>query len=421
MKIKSVIASEILDSRGNPTIRVNVTLENGISGVASVPSGASTGKREALELRDGDKNRYQGKGVLKAVSYVNNVIANAIIGLNVLDINKIDDLMIKLDNTENKSNLGANAILGVSLAVLKAGANYLDIPLYKHIGGLRAHVLPIPLVNVINGGAHAFGKLDIQEFMIVPMKADSFHEAVRMAAETFHTLKSILERDNLSTAVGDEGGFSPEINSNKEALDYLTKAIKEAGYEGRMFIALDVAASEFISEDNTYKLKDGRILTSDDLINTYKKWIKEYPIVSIEDGLGEEDFEGWKKLSLELNPYIQNVGDDLFVTNKKIFMEGVKNGIGNSILIKLNQIGTFTETMDTIEYARNHGYSYIISHRSGETVDTTISDLAVGTNALEIKTGSMSRAERIEKYNRLMEIEYELGSSAVYAGKLINN
>ena len=404
MKISDIKAREILDSRGNPTVAVKVFLEDGSSGEFKVPSGASTGEKEALELRDNDQNRYLGKGVLKAVNNVNTIIRDKLIGMDAYNQRLIDETMIALDGTETKSNLGANAILGVSVANLKASALSLKLPIYKYIGGITARVLPIPMLNVINGGSHADSTVDFQEYMIVPIKNVSFKERIRIASEVFHSLKSELKKNNLSTGVGDEGGFAPNFKNNEEALIYIVKAITNAGYE-----ALDVAASEFYDkEKKKYVFKSKEEKTPLEMIAYLKELISKYPIVSIEDGLDENDIDNWVTYSKEVNHIIQNVGDDLFVTNKKILIEGIKKNIANSILIKLNQIGTVTETLETIELAKTYGYSTIISHRSGETEDTFIADLAVGVNAGQIKTGSMSRSERIAKYNRLMEIEEEL-------------
>ena len=411
MKISDIKAREILDSRGNPTVAVKVFLEDGSSGEFKVPSGASTGEKEALELRDNDQNRYLGKGVLKAVNNVNTIIRDKLIGMDAYNQRLIDETMIAIDGTETKSNLGANAILGVSVANLKASALSLKLPIYKYIGGITARVLPIPMLNVINGGSHADSTVDFQEYMIVPIKNVSFKERIRIASEVFHSLKSELKKNNLSTGVGDEGGFAPNFKNNEEALIYIVKAITNAGYEAGkdVVIALDVAASEFYDkEKKKYVFKSKEEKTSLEMIAYLKELISKYPIVSIEDGLDENDIDNWVTYSKEINHIIQNVGDDLFVTNKKILIEGIKKNIANSILIKLNQIGTVTETLETIELAKTYGYSTIISHRSGETEDTFIADLAVGVNAGQIKTGSMSRSERIAKYNRLMEIEEEL-------------
>jgi enolase len=407
---------EVLDSRGNPTVEVEVILEDGSMGRAIIPSGASTGEREALELRDNDKTRYKGKGVKKAVDNVNNIIAPKIEGLDAMEQTNIDNLLIELDGTENKSSLGANAILGVSLAVARAAAEYTGLPLYQYIGGVRARELPVPMMNVINGGAHAQNNLDVQEFMIVPAGADSFKETLRMGAEVFHTLKDVLKEKGHITGVGDEGGFAPQISKTEEALNLLMTAIEKAGYKpGRdILIALDSAASEFYKEGKYYI--DGNVWTSDELIGFYASIIDRYPICSIEDGLAQNDWEGWARFTERCGKKIQIVGDDVFVTNPKIFSEGIKKGIANSILIKLNQIGTLTETLTTIEMAKRSGYTCVISHRSGETEDTFIADLVVATNAGQIKTGSVSRSERIAKYNQLLRIEEELGNAAVFGG-----
>ncbi len=408
--ISSVKAREIMDSRGNPTIEVEIGLVSGDVGVAAVPSGASTGTREAVELRDGDKSRYGGKGVLKAVKNVNEVIAPAILGMDALNQRKLDETIIALDGTPNKGKLGANALLGVSLAAASAAAKALELPLYRYLGGLVGVKPPIPMMNVLNGGKHADNNVDVQEFMIMPLGAEDFHQALRMGAEVYQTLKSILNKRKLSTAVGDEGGFAPDLQSNEEALKLLVEAIKAAGYvPGKdIFICLDPASSEF-SENNRYFIegdKEGR--TSEQMIDLYADWCEKYPIYSIEDGLAEGDWDGWKKLTERLGNKIQLVGDDLFVTNKAILKEGIDKGIGNSILIKVNQIGTLTETLDTIRLAHKNGYTTVISHRSGETEDTFIADLAVAVNAGQIKTGAPARTERVAKFNRLLRIEDDL-------------
>jgi enolase len=415
--IYDVFAREVLDSRGNPTVEVEVILESGSMGSAIVPSGASTGEREALELRDGDKKRYKGKGVLKAVENVNDVIAPKLEGLDALEQAYIDNLMIEMDGTDNKRKLGANAILGVSMAVARAAADYVGLPLYQYIGGVRARELPVPMMNVINGGAHAQNSLDVQEFMIVPIGADCFKESIRMGVEVFHTLKDVLKDSGHSTGVGDEGGFAPQIKNTKEALDTLLKAIEKAGYKPGedILLALDVAASELYQKSGKYKI-DGNTWSSDKLVDFYDKLINDYPIISIEDGLAQNDWKGWKKMTDKCSSRIQIVGDDIFVTNPGIFREGMSKGIANSILIKLNQIGTVTETLTTIEIAKRAGYTCVISHRSGETEDTFIADLAVATNVGQIKTGSASRSERIAKYNQLMRIEEELGDLAIFGG-----
>ncbi len=408
--ISSVKAREIMDSRGNPTIEVEIGLVSGDVGVAAVPSGASTGTREAVELRDGDKSRYGGKGVLKAVKNVNEVIAPVILGMDALNQRKLDETIIALDGTPNKGKLGANALLGVSLAAASAAAKALELPLYRYLGGLVGVKPPIPMMNVLNGGKHADNNVDVQEFMIMPLGAEDFHQALRMGAEVYQTLKSILNKRKLSTAVGDEGGFAPDLQSNEEALKLLVEAIKAAGYvPGKdIFICLDPASSEF-SENNRYFIegdKEGR--TSEQMIDLYADWCEKYPIYSIEDGLAEGDWDGWKKLTERLGNKIQLVGDDLFVTNKAILKEGIDKGIGNSILIKVNQIGTLTETLDTIRLAHKNGYTTVISHRSGETEDTFIADLAVAVNAGQIKTGAPARTERVAKFNRLLRIEDDL-------------
>ena len=416
-KIKKVWAREILDSRGNPTIEVDVGLDNGILARAAVPSGASTGEKEALELRDGDKKRYLGKGVLKAVNNVNTEMASKITGLSP-DFEKIDALLLGLDNTENKSRLGANAILGVSLAVAKAAALERNEPLYKFLGGEKASLLPVPLMNILNGGMHADNNLDIQEFMIMPVGAPTFREALRFAAEIFHHLKAILKSKGLSTSVGDEGGFAPNLDSNHEALDLILQAIEKAGYKAGkdVYLALDCAASSFY-KDGKYKFENS-LKEAKELILIYQEWIKKYPILSIEDGLGELDWSGWKELTAQLGSQIQLVGDDIFVTNPKIFKKGIAEGIGNAILVKVNQIGTLSETLEAIRIAKDSSYKAIISHRSGETADTTIAHLAVASGCGQIKTGSLSRTDRVCKYNELLRIEEALGKKAIYAGTL---
>ena len=418
-QIASIHAREILDSRGNPTLEADVVLTSGVLGRAAVPSGASTGVNEALELRDGDAKRYLGKGTLKAVKNVNGPIAKALAGMDARDQKAIDDAMLKLDGTETKSKLGANAMLGVSMAVARAAAAALEIPLYRHLGGLNAHVLPIPMMNVINGGAHSDAPIDVQEFMIVPRGAKSFAEGLRMGAEVFHALKKILKGQKLSTAVGDEGGFAPGLASNVAALEVLVEAIQAAGYKpGKdVFIALDVAASEFFdvkTKKYTLHKSDKSVKTAADMVAMYEGWCKKFPIVSIEDGCAEGDWDGWKLLTDKLGGKIQLVGDDLFVTNVKFLQKGIDLGVANSILIKVNQIGTVSETLAAIALAKRHGYTNVISHRSGETEDAFIADLAVAVNAGQIKTGSLSRTDRICKYNQLLRIEEELGSAAVY-------
>lgn len=415
--IVDIRGREVLDSRGNPTVEAEVVLESGVVASAIVPSGASTGINEALELRDADKRRFLGKGVLKAVENINNKIADLLIGEDSLDQIRIDRLMIEADGTENKSNFGANAILAVSLAVAKASAIELGLPLYRYIGGTNAKVLPVPLMNIINGGAHADNELDFQEFMIAPVCGGSFKEALRAGVEVFHTLKSVLKEKGYSTNVGDEGGFAPALRSSKEALDMLMLAIEKAGYTPGedIFLALDAASSEFY-ENGLYKF-EGRELTSDDMVVLYEEIVGTYPVVSIEDGLAETDWEGWKNLTQAIGHKVQLVGDDLFTTNPRIIAEGIKAGIANSVLIKLNQIGTLTETLDAIEMAKSNNYTAIISHRSGESEDSFIADLAVATNAGQIKTGSASRSDRIAKYNQLLRIEEELDKNAVFKGK----
>lgn len=419
-KIKTITAREILDSRGNPTVEVDVILDNNIMGRAAVPSGASTGSKEAVELRDGDKKRYLGKGVLKAVENVNKVIAPELVGKNPEDQNAIDSLMIKLDGTENKGKLGANAILGVSIAVAKAAAQNRGLSVFRYLGGEAAHRLPIPFFNILNGGKHADNNVDIQEFMIAPVGAKSFSEALRMAAETYHTLKSVLKAKSLSTAVGDEGGFAPNLASNEEAIQIIMVAIEKAGYKpGKdISIVLDPAASEFY-QDGRYVLKaDNSKLSSKEMVGYYANLISKYPIISIEDGLAEDDWDGWQILTKELGKKIQLTGDDIFVTNAKILAEGIKKGIANSVLIKLNQIGTLSETLKTVEMAKTAGYTCMFSHRSGETEDSFLADIAVATNAGQLKTGAPARSERLAKYNQLLRIEEELGSKANFSGDL---
>ena len=422
VKIKDIKAREVLDSRGNPTIQVDCILEDGTLGRATVPSGASTGKREALELRDKDPKRYKGKGVLTAVSNVNTVIKEALIGKNPFNQVEIDTLLIELDGTSNKSRLGANAILGVSMACMRAASNYLGLPLYQYIGGLNTAMLPVPLMNVINGGEHADNNLDIQEFMIVPHGAESFREALRMASETFHTLKGILKEKGLATSVGDEGGFAPNLNTNEEAFALLVEAIEKTGYRPgeTISIAFDAAANSFYLGDGKYRF-DGKEISSVELVEIYEKLVDKFPIISIEDGMAEDDKEGWKIQFERLGNKVQLVGDDLFVTNPRLIKEGIKNNLANSVLIKLNQIGTVTETLRAIELAHKNAWTTIVSHRSGETCDTTIADLAVGAGTGMIKTGSLSRSERIAKYNRLLQIEEELGRVAFYPGRSVFN
>ena len=434
MYIEKIHAREILDSRGNPTVEVEVTTKCGVIGRASVPSGASTGENEALELRDGDKQRYGGKGVQKAVANVNEKLAPALVGMSVLEQRAIDNKMIALDGTKTKSNLGANAILGVSLAVAHTAANYLNIPLYRYIGGTNTYVLPVPMMNIINGGAHSDAPIAFQEFMIRPVGAPSEKEAIRMGAEVFHALQKLLKKRGLSTAVGDEGGFAPKLNGIEDALDSIIQAIKDAGYEpGKdVKIAMDCAASEFAFVENgkyfyDYKqLKsgmpkdpNGNKLSDDEQIAYLKELVEKYPIDSIEDGLDENEWEGWVKLTKAIGDKVQLVGDDLFVTNVRFLEKGIAMGAGNAILIKVNQIGSLSETLDAIEMAHRHGYNTVTSHRSGETEDTTISDIAVATNSGQIKTGSLSRTDRMAKYNQLIRIEEELGEQAVYGYKKI--
>ncbi|NOY09528.1 MAG: phosphopyruvate hydratase [Spirochaetes bacterium] len=420
--IDYVEAREILDSRGNPTVEVDVILEDGSMGRAAVPSGASTGEHEAVELRDGDKSRYMGKGVLKAVQNINDIISPEIIGLDALDQVDIDKTMIELDGTENKSKLGANAILGVSMAVARAAADYLAVPLFKYLGSYHASLMPIPMANVLNGGAHADNSVDLQEFMIVPVGAQSFHEAVRMMSETFHNLKAVLKSKGYSTAVGDEGGFAPNLKSNEEAVEVILQGIEKAGYKAGedIYIALDPAASEFYDvEKNKYifKKSDGRELTPAEIVDFYADWVSKYPIISLEDGMAEDDWDGWKILTDKLGSKIQLVGDDIFVTNTKRIKKGIDLGISNSVLIKLNQIGTLTETYEAVDMTKKAGFTAVVSHRSGETEDTFIADYVVALEIGQIKTGSVSRSERIAKYNQLMRIEELLEGTARFAGK----
>ncbi len=418
VEIIDVVARQILDSRAFPTVEVEVYLEDGTVGRASVPSGASTGSFEAVELRDGDKEVFGGKGVLKAVDHVNNEIAAEIIGENAFDQILIDKLMIELDGTKNKGNLGANAILGVSLAVAKAAATSAGLPLYQYIGGVNAKTLPVPMMNIINGGSHADNNVDLQEFMIMALGAETFSQAIQMCSETYHTLKGLLKSKGLSTGVGDEGGFAPNLNSNEEAIQIIIEAIEKAGFTpGKdIYIALDPASSEFF-EDGMYNLKgEGRKLTSAEIVDYYAELVEKYPIISIEDGMAEDDWEGWKLMTDKLGGKIQLMGDDLFVTNVERLKKGIDLGIGNSILIKLNQIGTLTETLDAIEMANRAGYTAVVSHRSGETEDATIADLAVALNTGQIKTGAPARSERVAKYNQLLRIEEELGEVAQFRG-----
>ncbi len=417
--IVDVIAREIMDSRGNPTIEADVLLESGVLGRASVPSGASVGTREAVELRDEDADRFSGKGVLKAVEHVNTEIAEAIMGLDAAEQCFIDQTLISLDGSDNKSRLGANAILAVSLAVAKASAEESGLPLYRYLGGVNAKWLPVPMMNLINGGAHANNSLDIQEFMVIPLGMQSFREAVRCGAEIFNKIKSLLHKRNMATTVGDEGGFAPNFARNEEALALIVQAIDEAGYlpGSDVAIGVDCASSEFYRDGRYHLSSEGLQLTSAQFVDYLAGWVDKYPIISIEDGMSEQDWDGWKLLTESLGKNVQLVGDDIFVTNTKILKEGIKQNIANSILIKVNQIGTLTETLDAIEAAKCAGYTAIVSHRSGETEDTTIADIAVATNALQIKTGSLSRSDRLAKYNQLIRIEEDLGDLARYAGR----
>lgn len=411
-------AREIVDSRGNPTVEVDVTLADGTMGRAAVPSGASTGAREAIELRDGDKGRYLGKGVQNAVNNVNNEISDAIIGMSADDQKGIDQKMIDLDGTDNKERLGANAILGVSMAIAHAAAKANGLPLYAYMGGDGPFATPVPMMNIINGGEHADNSVDIQEFMILPTGASSVTEAIRYGAEVFHALKKVLNQKGLNTAVGDEGGFAPDLSSNEAAIEVILEAIKAAGYEAGkdIFIGIDAASSEFYEDGRYHLASEGKVLTSEEMVDYLADWVEKYPVITIEDGLAEDDWDGWKLLTEKLGSKCQLVGDDLFVTNPKIFKEGIEKGIGNSILIKVNQIGTLSETMEAIQMAKDAGYTAVVSHRSGETEDTTIADLAVATSSGQIKTGSLSRSDRIAKYNQLIRIDEELGDSAVYPG-----
>ena len=420
--IDNIVAREILDSRGNPTVEVDVYLDSGAMGRAAVPSGASTGEHEAVELRDGDKGRYLGKGVQKAVENVNEIICNELIDMDALEQVEIDRTMIELDGTENKGKLGANAILGVSLAVAKAAANELDIPLYRYIGGTNAKTLPVPMANILNGGAHSSAPIDFQEYMVMPVGASTFKEGIRCVAEVFHNLKNILHDKGLSTTVGDEGGFAPDLKDNEEPLKVIMQAIENAGYKpyDDVCIAMDPASSEFYDKDKkkyVFKKSDKRELSSSEMVDFYAHLVNNYPIISIEDATAEDDWEGWKILTEKLGKKVQLVGDDLFVTNVKRLQMGLDKGVANSILIKVNQIGSLTETLDSIELAKTHNYTSVVSHRSGETEDTTIADIVVATNAGQIKTGSASRSDRIAKYNQLLRIEEELGNRAVYLGK----
>jgi len=420
--IESIHARQILDSRGNPTVEVDVVTESGAFGRAAVPSGASTGTHEAVELRDGDKKLYMGKGVLKAVDNVNNKIASELIGFNVFDQNLLDKIMIELDATPNKGKLGANAILGVSLAIAKAAAVLAGIPLYRYIGGVNANTLPVPMMNILNGGSHADNSIDFQEFMVMPVKADTFSEALQMGTAVFHTLKKVLHDKGLSTNVGDEGGFAPNITSNEEAIEVVLKAIEKAGYKPGVdiYIAMDAASSEFYdakSKTYTFKKSSGKKLKSDEMVDYWATWAKKYPIISIEDGMAEDDWTGWKGLTDKIGDKVQLVGDDLFVTNVKRLQDGIDKGVANSILVKVNQIGSLTETIDAVNLAKRNAYKSVMSHRSGETEDSTIADLAVALNTGQIKTGSASRSDRMAKYNQLIRIEEELGEVAYFPGK----
>ena len=417
--IIDIFAREILDSRGNPTVECDVLLESGVMGRAAVPSGASTGQKEALELRDGDKARYLGKGVLKAVEHVNNEIAQALIGIDASEQSYIDKVMIELDGTDNKGRLGANATLAVSMAVARAAAEDAGLPLYRYLGGAGQMAMPVPMMNVINGGAHANNSLDLQEFMIIPLGAPTFREALRYGAETFHALKKLINDAGMPTSVGDEGGFAPSVDHHEAALQLIVKAIEKAGYRPGEDIALglDCASSEFYKDGKYHLAGEKKVLTAPEFTKLLSDWVAKYPIISIEDGLDEEDWEGWQHLTKELGKNVQLVGDDLFVTNTERLIKGIQNGCGNSILIKLNQIGSISETMDAVKMAHKAGFTAIISHRSGETEDTTIADIAVATSATQIKTGSLCRSDRVAKYNRLLTIEAELGDKAKYGGK----
>lgn len=419
--IASVYGREVLDSRGNPTVEVEVTLDSGLSARADVPSGASTGSREALEMRDGDKRRYLGKGVLNAVEHVNTEIAEALQGMDVLKQVQIDNTLIDLDGTDNKSRLGANAILGASMACARVAAQYVGLPLYKYLGGINAMLLPVPMMNIINGGAHAPNNLDIQEFMILPIGANSFSDALRMGSEIFHTLASLLKKDGHVTSVGDEGGFAPNLKNHDEAFSYIMRAIQEAGYNPGYEVALgiDAASSEFYKDGKYVLAGENLTLTSDEMIKWLADFTEKYPLISIEDGMAENDREGWQKLTASLGENVQLVGDDLFVTNPAILEDGIADGLANSILVKLNQIGTVTETLDTIQLAKDVGYTTVVSHRSGETEDSFIADLAVGVNSGQIKTGSASRSDRMAKYNQLLRIEEELDEAAQYYGPML--
>jgi enolase len=420
--IESIHARQILDSRGNPTVEVDVVTESGAFGRAAVPSGASTGTHEAVELRDGDKKVYIGKGVLKAVENVNNTIASELVGFDVFDQNLLDKIMIELDGTSTKSKLGANAILGTSLAIAKAAAMEAGMPLYRYIGGVNANTLPVPMMNILNGGSHADNSIDFQEFMVMPVKADTFSESLRMGTEIFHTLKKVLHDKGFSTNVGDEGGFAPNIKSNEEAIEIVLQAIEKAGFKPGedVFIAMDAASSEFYdnaTKKYTFKKSDGKQLSSDEMVEYWAKWASKYPIISIEDGMAEEDWDGWKKVTDKIGKKVQLVGDDLFVTNVEFLQKGIDLGVANSILVKVNQIGSLTETINAVNLAKRNSYKSIMSHRSGETEDSTIADLAVALNTGQIKTGSASRSDRMAKYNQLIRIEEELGEVAYFPGK----
>ncbi|MDC9725740.1 MAG: phosphopyruvate hydratase [Gammaproteobacteria bacterium] len=417
-KIINIIGREILDSRGNPTVEADVILENGIVGRAAVPSGASTGQREAVELRDGDKTRYLGKGVLNAVAAVNGELGDAVMGMDASDQQAIDEKLIAVDGTENKGRLGANALLAISMASARAAANDADLPLYHYFGGDDATTMPVPMMNIINGGSHADNSVDFQEFMIIPVGAPSFSEAVRYGAEVFHALKSVLKKRGMNTAVGDEGGFAPDLPSNESAIEVILEAIANAGFEAGkdIMLGLDTASSEFFHEGKYVLASEGRSLSSEQLVALFESWVNEYPIISIEDGMDENDWNGWKLLTDRIGDRVQLVGDDLFVTNTSILSQGIEKNIANSILIKVNQIGTLTETFAAIDMAKNAGYTAVVSHRSGETEDTTIADLAVATSAGQIKTGSLSRSDRVAKYNQLIRIESELAGRAIYPG-----
>jgi enolase len=420
--IESIHARQILDSRGNPTVEVDVITESGAFGRAAVPSGASTGTHEAVELRDGDKKRFLGRGVQKAVDNVNSKIAEEIVGFSVYDQSLIDKVMLELDGTPNKGNLGANAILGTSLAIAKAAAMEAGLPLYRYIGGVNANTLPVPMMNILNGGSHADNKIDFQEFMVMPVKADTFSESLRMGTEIFHTLKKVLHDKNLSTNVGDEGGFAPNISSNEEAIEVVLIAIEKAGFKAGedVFIAMDAATSEFYdtgSNTYTFKKSSGKKISSDEMVDYWATWASKYPIISIEDGMAEDDWNGWKKLTDKIGKKIQLVGDDLFVTNVTRLQQGIDKGVANSILVKVNQIGSLTETINAVNLAKRNAYKSVMSHRSGETEDSTIADLAVALNTGQIKTGSASRSDRMAKYNQLIRIEEELGEVAYFPGK----